>query len=256
MNAILLCAGFATRLYPLTRNFPKPLLEVGGKPVIDHLLDQLLTFSGLRSIHLITNARFYEHFTAWAARWQAECRESGISLHVHQDGVHREEERLGAIGDLALLVRRLSPLQPAVVAAGDNIFRFPLQPIWQKFLQSQKNLVIAIREDDIVKLQRTGVLVLGRDDRVMALHEKPHRPPGRWTCPAIYFLQPSALRAVDDYLRERRNPDEPGRFIDYLCRRLPVFAEKVKGERLDIGSLDMLEQARSLLRKEPVLPSE
>lgn len=244
MIAILLCAGFATRMYPLTKDFPKPLLQVAGKPVLDYFMEQLLAFPGLREIQLVTNARFFAHFQRWQEGWLPELRNRGIQLVVHNDGATANENRLGAIADLALIVNQLNALEPAVVAAGDNIFRFPLVPIAQRFHAERKNFLLALHETDMAQRQRTGVLVLEEGTgRVRALLEKPQDPPTEWTCPALYFLQPEALQRVHAYLQEHDAHDAPGHFISYLVEQVPVHAVKVIGRRFDIGSLEELEAA-------------
>jgi NDP-sugar pyrophosphorylase family protein len=151
MNAILLCAGFATRMTPLTKDFPKALLPVGGKPVIDHLIDQFLDFRGLDSIYLVTNERFFKQFVEWGEMRSRAITRRGISLHILNDGADRPERRLGASGDLGFAVKHLRAGKDAVVAAGDNIFRFPLRPCWEKFVTDDKNLVLALPTEDARK---------------------------------------------------------------------------------------------------------
>ncbi|MGH7792271.1 MAG: sugar phosphate nucleotidyltransferase, partial [Thermodesulfobacteriota bacterium] len=186
MIAILLCAGFATRMYPLTKNFPKPLLPVAGRPALDYLVEQILELPGMESISLVTNARFLAHFIEWRNKWQREIKGRGISLTIYNDGTTDNDNRLGAVADLALVLNSIKVADGVLVAAGDNIFRFSLKPLWQKFLANDKNYVVAIPESDPNKLRRTGVIELGSDDRVLKFYEKPENPPSPWVCPALY----------------------------------------------------------------------
>lgn len=253
MRAILLCAGFATRMYPLTRNFPKPLLEVAGKPVLDYLLDQLIELPGLSEIHLVSNARFVDHFARWRASWQPTLAKKHMTISIHNDGTTGNDNRLGAVADLDFVLQKLPDTQPTLITAGDNIFRFAIAPIWQKFVSEQKNCILALPEKRLDKLRRTGVLELGADDRVAKLHEKPIDPPSTWTAPALYFLQPAALQHVAAYLAQDDAEDAPGHFIAYLVEREPVFAAKIDGTRFDIGSMQSYRQADRTLSKEPVV---
>lgn len=247
MVAILLCAGFGTRLYPLTKTQPKALLPVAGKPVLDYLVDQLLSFRGLAAVHLVTNHRHLAHFERWARGIAPRFAEAGVSFQLHDDGACDNDERLGATGDLAFVLNRIEAPPGALVAAGDNILRFSLRPVWDRFYARQENLVLAIREDDLERLQRTGVLELNRGDRVAGFHEKPERPPSHWSCPPFYFLTSRALARLDPFLAQGDMPDAMGHLLGYLVNQVPITAIKVEGDRLDIGDLESYRRANDLL---------
>jgi len=252
MIAILLCAGFATRLYPLTKNFPKPLLLVAGRPAIDYLIDQVTDLPGIESIHVVTNTSFFKHFVEWRDKWLPDLERHDLTLNLHNDGSTDNDNRLGAVADLAFVLHSLEITTGALVAAGDNIFRFSLKPLWQQFLDNDRNYLLALPENDPYRIKRTGVLELGPDDRVVRFHEKPKDPPSSWTCPAIYFLKPSALSRVDEYLALPDARDAPGYFISYLVTREPVYAIKVMGKSIDIGTIESYEEANAIFTKEPV----
>jgi glucose-1-phosphate thymidylyltransferase len=253
MIAILLCAGFATRMYPLTKNFPKQLLPVAGRPALDYLMEQISGLPRMEAINLVTNARFVEHFAQWKNKWQTDIKRHGISLRICNDGATDNDNRLGAVADLALVLNSLTVVDGALVAAGDNIFRFSLNPLWQKFLDNDKNYIVAIPEDDPNRLRSTGVIELGRDNRVLKFYEKPASPPSLWLCPALYFLKPSALRLVDEYLRIPDAQDAPGYFVSYLVDREPVYAIRVNSKAMDIGTIESYEEANAALNDEPVI---
>lgn len=255
MIAILLCAGFGTRMYPLTRNFPKPLLKVGSKPVLDYLVDQLLVVPLMESIHVVTNELFYKNFLEWKAAWKTISREYGIDIHLYNDGATVNEKRLGAVKDLAFIVNSLKNLAPAIIAAGDNIFRFSLRPVAQEFINSGKNIVIALEEIDLHKEGQKGVLEAGPENRVLRFYEKPVEIMSGWACPPVYFLQPSALDYVLEYAAQPNAGDSPGYFMEYLVSKEPVYAVKVNGERLDIGTIESYEAANEILTNEPVILS-
>lgn len=251
MIAVLLCAGFATRMYPVTRDFPKPLLPVADKPVLDYLMGQIVDLPGLHGIHIVTNARFIDHFDQWQSTWRPILHAKKIRLSLYNDGAGTNENRLGAVRDLQFILQQL-PASRALVSAGDNIFRFRLQPLWQQFLNSNGNYVIALPDTDAAKLQKTGVLTLGNENRVMRLQEKPRRPTSKWSCPPLYFLQPSAWPRLNEYIQVSDQCDAPGSFVDFLCQREAVYAFKLRASRLDIGSLTTYYLADKLLKREPI----
>lgn len=256
MNAILLCAGFATRMTPLTKDFPKALLPVGGKAVIDHLIEQLLDFRELDSIYVVTNERFFKQFVEWGEEQSRVIIGRGITLHILNDGADRPESRRGAAGDLGFAVKHLRAGKDAVVAAGDNIFRFPLGHCWEKFITDDKSFVLALPTDDARKLKRTGVLELDDEGRVLSFHEKPETPPSDLACPAIYFLKPGALGLIDEYLSSPEARDEIGYFISYIAGHGDIYALRTEGEAIDIGTIEAYERAKTMLSGEPVVRND
>lgn len=251
MIAILLCAGYATRLYPLTRHFPKPLLPVADKPVIQYLVDQIDGLPEIDSLHIVTNDKFYGQFSRWALQAYRSGTVS-IPITVHNDGTSCNADRLGAVADLHFVLKRLKTNQPMLVSAADNIFCFSIEAVWRFFLSVGSHLVLALPQEDPGKLRQTGVLELDTLSRVLRLHEKPCSPPSTWSCPPIYFFQPSAQKHLDTLIATQTPPDAPGHFIDYLCRREHVMAKKVNGLRLDIGDAASYREADELLRRKPL----
>lgn len=246
--AILLCAGYGTRMGALTATRPKPLLEVAGRPVLDYLMDQLLELPGLGKIHVVSNRRYLPAFLDWSGSWKR--RRPALELEIHDDGSHSSNDRLGAIGDLRFLLTRAPCPKGALVAAGDNIFRFSLAPLWNTFRGDGQSRLLALHEPHRAQLQRTGVLELGDGDRVLRLHEKPQEPPSTWACPSLYGLSGEALDEVAPYLSAGHSSDEIGRFVAHLVSRQPVFAVKTHGERLHVGSPESLRSADQILLHE------
>lgn len=257
MIAILLCAGFATRMHPLTKNFPKPLLEIGGRPTLDYLIDRIVGLRNLDSIHVVANKRFFPDFLSWGEKNEAEITERGISLHIYSDGIENPEDRLGAAGDLGFAVKRINYQTGALVAAGDNILRFSLDSYWEKFLCDRKSYVFAVPTEDREKIKRTGVIEVDSDNRVTAFHEKPEKPPSNLACPAVYFLTPEALGLIAEYLNRLDAGDEIGLFIEYLVKREKVYAFYDPGEAVDIGTIESYERAKETFGNEtPSLTSK
>ena len=251
MMVILLCAGFATRMYPLTVNFPKPLLPVADKPVIDYLIDQIVLIPDVECIHLVTNAKFFAHFDRWRQSRPNRPQSNHPKIVIHNDGASTPENRLGACADLQLVLRRMSSPGPMLVSAGDNIYLFDLKDLWARFLSDTHHRIVALAEGDEKNLKNSGVPIFGKKERVKRLLEKPTRPPSGWLCPPLYFLKPSARNVLDAFLESCGPVDAPGYFIDYLCRKEAVSAFKLDARRLDIGSTATYRDADRLLQALP-----
>jgi glucose-1-phosphate thymidylyltransferase len=251
MIAVLLCAGFATRLYPLTRDFPKPLLPVAGRPVIDRLMDQVIELPEIDEIQVVTNAKYFARFSLWGQEWLPRLSARNIALKIYNDGATGEENRLGACADLQLVFRHTGRAGAYLVSAGDNVYLFRIADLWRHFLRGGRHCIVALAEKDPERLKNTGVPVFGESDRVLGLLEKPTNPPSGWFCPPLYFLQPTAKGVLEDFLDASGPVDAPGHFIDYLCRREPVTAIKLNEKRLDIGNLESYRRADRTVRDGP-----
>jgi glucose-1-phosphate thymidylyltransferase len=247
MIALILSAGFGTRLYPLTLNKPKALLDVAGRPVIDYLVDQILRFFPLETIHVVCNDRFFDHFVQWQQKTAIRAHEHGKEIVLHNNGRKNAEERLGAIADLGLMFNRADPGHGAVIAASDNIYLADLLPVWRRFVETGENLIPVIRQDDRGKLQRTGVATLGRGDRVRGFEEKPAEPPSPWSVPPLYFLNRSALNRAKVFASQPDPPDGMGYLIRYLVDEETICAVKMEAGRLDVGDPASYEDARHVL---------
>jgi glucose-1-phosphate thymidylyltransferase len=239
-------------MYPITKDFPKPLMPVAGKPVIDYLMEQITALPELRSVHVVSNTKFFKHFKYWQQNWLPAVKSKKMELRIYNDGATANENRLGAVADLQFVFQRLPKPSKALVSAGDNIFRFRLEPLWNRFLRSDTHYIIALPEADESKLRKTGVLTLGGDDQVLRFYEKPERPPSTWCCPPLYFLQISAWSRLREFIQVCGNHDAPGYFIDFLSQREKVYAFKMDASRLDIGSMDSYREADQRLSREPV----
>ncbi len=226
MRAILLCAGFGTRLRPLTDGTPKALVEVAGRPIVDYLMAQLVAWDELEAIHVVHNDRHPEAFARWQARWNARLARAPVRLH--NDGVRSEGERLGAVGDLRFVLARVGTEAPAVVAASDSLYRVALRPIVDRFRAASAHCVLALPQTDERALRHSSVFAL-EGDRVRGVVHAPADPPSRWVSPAFYAFRSSGLAHVARYLECGGDPDTLGRFVDDLARRERVEAVKLRG---------------------------
>jgi glucose-1-phosphate thymidylyltransferase len=248
MNAIVLAAGYATRLRPLTENFPKPLLPVGGRPMIDWIVDRIQEVDDLEGIHVVTNARYASDFERWA---------EGRGIHVHDDCTTSNEDRLGAVGDLRLTIEE-GRLQgdDLLVIAGDNLFDYSLANYVDWWRGKGDASAVAIRRiADRELLKQYAVLTLDDEDRITSLIEKPKDPQGDLAATATYVLHHAHAARVQEYLEEGNSPDQPGRFIEWLVPRVPVYGYAFDGTWMDIGDRTQLLEADNLLRERHGLPA-
>ncbi len=237
MKALILAAGYATRLYPLTLDRPKALLPVGGKPMLDHLMEQLEQVEGLDEVYVVTNSKFAEAFREWAAA------RSGLPLRIIDDGTVDDDSKLGAIGDLDLTIREAELDDDLIVLAGDNLFSQSIAP-FPVFALGKGGPALGVYDvGDLDTIRRYSVIELDDDDRVTRLEEKPERPRSTLAGIALYFYPRSALRYVREYLEDGNNPDQPGRLVQWLYPRTAVYGWRVPGRWFDVGSKETLAEA-------------
>ena len=238
MKAVILAAGYATRLYPLTLDRPKHLLEVGGRPILELLLDRL-PLGELDAIYVVTNAKFAPRFREWADAYPA-------NVVVVDDGTSTDDDRLGAIGDLQLVIESERVDDDLVVAAGDSLFSEGLDDFVQ-FGRDRGAAVTAVYDvGELEAMKRLSSVAVDGDFRVISFEEKPEHPTSTLAGIALYFLPRSVLPRVAEYLAEGNNPDQPGRLLVWLYRRTPVYAWRVPGRWFDIGTPDTLAEAARL----------
>lgn len=250
VKVFLLAAGYATRLHPLTRSCPKPLLELAGRPLLAHILDRALALDDVREVAVVGNHRF-------AAPLAAFCAEasSAVPLHFLDDGSTEEANRLGAVGDLAFALHRSPPLEgePVLAIAGDNYLGFDLREAQRAFEEGGRRTLLLVRARDGEPGESDGRasafndVEIDRDGRVFAFREKPEAASTPAFAIGVYFFAPNVGALVDHYLAHGGNPDAPGHFIAWLVRHAPVHAHRVDGTWYDIGSLDALGRAREEL---------
>ena len=246
MKALILAAGYATRLQPLTDSTPKMLLPLAERPMLDYLLDRIREVDELEEIHLVTNARFADVFEDWAPE----------DVTVLDDGTISNEDRLGAIGDIAFAIEQGGlEGQDLLVIAGDNLIGYSLAD-FVAFWRAKGGSAVAVREvADRSLLRNYGVVELDEEDRVVGLEEKPAEPRGNTAATASYLYRADHLALLPRYLEEGNPPDAPGNLLVWLHAREPVYGYRFSGEWHDIGDLSQLLAADNLLRERAGLPT-
>lgn len=249
MKAIILAAGYATRLYPLTKDFPKHLLEVGGQTILDHLIDQLKTIPELDHAYLVTNSRFHGHFTEWAQNRAAKAQESelahvGLRTDILDDGTVSNDDRLGAIGDLQFVIKARDIHDDVLVLAADNILQFSLQKLVNAFKNTPATYITVKSNPDTEDRKRRGNARLSDENQVLEFIEKPETPISEWSVPPIYIYPKEVLSRITEFLENDGNPDAPGHLIEWLHKQETIYAHKIEGTILDIGNPESLAAAR------------
>jgi glucose-1-phosphate thymidylyltransferase len=244
VKALILAAGYATRLRPLTDSMPKQLLPVGGRPMLDWIVEKVRETSA-GEIHLVTNARFAHAFADWAA---------GADVHVHDDGTTSNDDRLGAIGDIRFVQARVDLDDDLLVIAGDNLFDFSLRD-FEDFWRDKGGSALAVYDvGDRALATQYGIVDVDGDARVVAFVEKPADPPSTLAATATYLFTREHGARIEEYLRDDNPPDQPGNFVAWLQARAPVYAYRFDGEWYDIGDHEQLLVADNRLRARAGLP--
>lgn len=241
MQAIILAAGYATRLYPLTENTPKALLSVGGTTLLDHLVDGIRSISEIGKITVVTNNKFAQHFEQWAQK------RGDADIAILNDGTDENGTRLGAIGDMRFTVDSLGIDEDCLVVAGDNYLRIDFPQYYQHYLTvGRRPLLLAEKTDDLDMLRRFAVASVDSDSRVTALIEKPEQPENDLAVYALYLYPRECMRMLGDYLASGRPYDAPGHFAQWLSERMPVYIHIADGPCYDVGTHESLALVREL----------
>jgi glucose-1-phosphate thymidylyltransferase len=244
MKVLILAAGYATRLYPLTLNRPKPLLAVAGKPMIEHVLDNLAPIPELDHVYVVTNARFAPQFQAWADVYRRT--QPSRAFTIVNDGTTDDSNKLGAIGDLHLVLEREAIDDDLIVVAGDNLFSQPLGE-FGRFCRQKGTPVLAVYDvGDLQQITKYSAISVDEQQRITRFEEKPKNPTSTITGIALYFYPRHVLPLIRQYVAEGNNPDQPGRLVQWLYPRVPFHTWTVPGLWFDVGSTETLEEANRI----------
>ena len=241
MKALILAAGYATRLYPLTLNQPKPLLKIGSKPLIDYSVEKLEEIKEIDTIYIITNNKFYSHFLEWAKN-----SKSNIPIKIINDQTLTNEDRLGAVGDMAFAVEKENIDDDLFVLAGDNLFGFSLKGMSDMMKQKNSSIVAGRKATKQEIAGKYGNIILDSNNKIIGFEEKPENPKSDIASTALYIFNRQALAKLKQCIEEQGKPDNSGDFIRYLSENTDVHSFIFSEGWFDIGGKEELEEANKV----------
>ncbi len=241
MKCVLLAAGYATRMYPLTLNFPKPLLEIKGKTILDWIVDDLASGGKISQYIVISNHKYLPHFD----KWVASKRSQGLDVVVLDDGSTDNDNRLGAVKDIEFAIDRLSLDDDLLVLAGDNVMDFSFNSFITYFEQKQTTCIMRYRVPGLKGPCKFGVATVDDEGKVLNMVEKPQVPESEWAVPPFYIYKRSDLGLFAKGIASGCRTDAPGSFIEWLCKQTSVHAYEMPGRRFDVGSIEGYNQIRT-----------
>ena len=248
MKLIILAAGYATRLYPLTLNQPKPLLSVAGKPMLEHVLDNVRTIEAIDHAYVVTNQKFTSHFQKWSEGYQRP--NLNFAFTIVNDHSTDDTNKLGAIGDLHLVLTTYKLDDDIIVVGGDNLFSNDLREFGE-YCRKQNAPVTGVYDvGDLEQIKKYNAIEIDENHRITYFEEKPKEPKSTLTGIALYYYPKPVLPLIGQYIAEGNNPDQPGRLVQWLYPRVPFYVWKVPGLWFDVGSIETLEEANRVFSKQ------
>lgn len=245
MKALLLGAGYGTRLYPLTKDRPKPLLSIGRKPMVEWIIDRLITAPGLDGISLVTNSRFAAQFEDWRRGYRGP-----VPVTIHDDGTTTNENRLGAVGDIQFSIRKGKIDDDLLVVAGDNLFEFDAAKA-VAFGKKKGGPVVCLKDmkEAGPLISQYSVVTLDANERITDFEEKPAKPKTSLISICLYYFPKATLPLVDKYLAAGNNKDQPGWYIQWLVKQVPTYGCVIDGLWFDIGDIESYNKANAIFEK-------
>ena len=237
MKCLILAAGYATRLYPLTENFPKPLLKIGEKTILDWLLDDIHASGKVNEYIVVTNHKFAHHFEAWA-----DSRT--LPITVVDDGTGSNETRLGAVCDIQFAIDQLKLGDDLLIIAGDNVLDFSLTRFIAYAQEKNTSCTMRYYEPDENKLHKTGVSEIDEADRLLSMEEKPANPKSHWCTPPFYFYKAADVKRIKEAIADGCGTDAPGSLVAWMCQHSTLHSMEMPGSRYDIGNLESYEKVQ------------
>lgn len=245
MNILILAAGYATRLYPLTLTKAKPLLDVAGKPMMEWVIDNLAPIEGIEKVCVVTNNKFAADFQAWAEGYKAAHPK--LTFEIINDGSTSDADKLGAIGDINLVISRAGLAESdLIVVAGDNLFSQSLED-FGRLCREKKQPVLGVYDvGSLEEAKKYSTVVTNAAGEITSFEEKPSSPETTLIGIALYYYPRATVPMFATYLAAGNNPDQPGRFIQWLYRQVPIQTWRVPGTWFDVGSKETLEEANRI----------
>jgi len=246
LKAIILAAGFATRLYPLTENQPKPLLTINNKPLLEHIINQISEIPNLEEIIIVSNQKFLNHFQKWRTNFITQ-----IPITIINNGSTSNENRLGAIKDLLFAINHQNLNNEELLAiAGDNLIQFSFQDFYNQFRQQSQHTIAVYDIQDIEKVRnKHGIAIVNQNQQVTNFQEKPSEPKSTLKSICCYLFKPNIKSLLEAYLQSN-NPDATGFFIEWLIHQTPTYAFQFQEPVYDIGNLESYYETNRIFSEE------
>ena len=241
MICVLLAAGYATRMYPLTLNFPKPLLEIKGKTILDWMVDDLATGGKIDRYVVISNHKYLPHFE----KWTDMKRSAGFDIVVLDDGSTDNDNRLGAVKDIEFAIETLGLNDDLLVLAGDNVMDFSFNSFVDYYYEKKTTCIMRYRVPGLKGPCKFGVATVDENGKVLNMVEKPQVPESEWAVPPFYVYKKSDLGLFKKGIASGCKTDAPGSFIEWLCKQTVVHAFEMPGQRFDVGSIEGYEKIKT-----------
>ncbi|MFH1856234.1 MAG: nucleotidyltransferase family protein [Candidatus Omnitrophota bacterium] len=246
MRAIILAAGYGTRLYPLTKDTPKPLLNINGKPILEHILKSIESISDITGVSVVTNARFFDKISKWVINYEGR-----LKVDVVNDLTTSNDNRLGAIKDIEFTVKQNNINEDVLIIAGDNLFDLDMKSFVEFSLDKVEcdGVVCVYDVKDIKKASLYGIVGIDENNVVTGFEEKPANPASTLAAMAIYYFPAKTLKIISEYLTNEAKTDAPGFFIKWLSEKGKIYAYVFEGKWFDIGSIESYKQAEAVWSK-------
>ncbi len=233
MKVVILCGGYATRLYPLTSNKSKSLLPVGNKVILDHIIDKI---PKNLEIIVVTNQKFYSDFSEWSKKYNRK-------ISVLNDGASSNENRLGGLGDLYFAVEKGID-EDLMIILGDNLFDFDMNEVIKSFERNKRTIIGVYDVKSLEEAKKFGVVRVDSLGKIKSIEEKPSLPDSTWCIAGIYLLKQEDLKKLHDYMDSDLSKEGPTYFIQHLLKSQEVYGFLFDGKWLDVGSIESYEDAK------------
>ncbi len=233
MKALILAAGYATRLYPLNQKLPKALLPIGNETILGHIVSLVNQIPDCREIIIVANHKFIEDFNLWLFSYQGS-----LPIRLLDDGTSDVAESLGAIGDICYAIEKEQIDEELLIIAGDNYFDFSLTDFLAVCRRENQDGVCVKPVEDPAMLSQMGVVLLDQDKNIINIEEKPALPKSNLAMYAIYYYRQETVKLFRQYRQEGKKMDAPGNFIVWLYPRQPIITYMIEGQCHDVGSLE------------------
>jgi glucose-1-phosphate thymidylyltransferase len=241
MKAIILVAGYATRLYPLTKYLPKSLLDINGKPLLSYIIDDIVKIQAINEVVLVSNHVFYNQFLSWK-----QLSNHSVPISIIDDGTVSNDTRLGALKDLYFAIDSYHIDEDILVLAGDNLYDFEMQTFVDFFMGYGHDCIMIHKEEDISQLRKTGVAEVFKQ-RLVSFQEKPQYPKGTYAVPPFYIYRKDTLPLIKMYIHKNLPADSPGSMISWLLQHKPIYCFSMPGKRYDIGDIESYQEVKNVL---------